>query len=260
MNFDRHGVAERLARAGSVRADEEAGALLAASGDGAALEDLVARRLRGEPLEWVVGWASFAGRRFALDPGVYVPRPQSEELARRAIGARSGRTGGRVVDIGTGSGALAATISAAVPSAVVIGTDLDPGAVACARRNGVVAVRTDLADGLRSGSFDIVVSVAPYVPTDAIRFLPRDVQDFEPRLALDGGPDGLAVVRRVVAAAGQLLRPGGQLLVELGGEQVDALGPDLARLGFTATETWTDGDGDVRGLVSTRGATSSTGQ
>lgn len=126
---------------------------------------------------------------------------------------------------------------------------MDRRAVACARRNGVIALLGDLDRCLRPGSFDVVTAIAPYVPTPDLRLLRTDVRRHEPRLALDGGVDGLAVVRRVVAAAARLLRPGGWMLVEVGGAQDRALGSTLAVSGFSHPTTWLDEDGDLRGLA-----------
>jgi len=128
--------------------------------------------------------------------------------------------------------------------------DLDPRAAACARRNRVAAVVGDVGHPpLRPGAFDLVTAVAPYVPTGALRLLPADVQRYEPRLALDGGADGLDLVRRVVEAAAGLLRPGGWLLVEVGGDQDAGLAPTLAAIGFQPGEPWHDDDGDLRGVA-----------
>jgi len=212
----------------------------------------VRRREDGEPLEWITGTAAFAGHRLHVRPGVYVPRPQSEGLADRAAAALP--AGGRLLDLGTGSGALAVALAARVPTASVVGLDLSPIAARCARANGVAVAVADLAAApVRSGSCDVVVAVAPYVPTDALRFLPADVQRHEPRGALDGGTDGLDVVRAVVVTAARVLRPGGWLLVELGADQDERLATDLAAAGFSAAETWTDADGDLRGLAARSG-------
>ena len=105
---------------------------------------------------------------------------------------------------------------------------------------------------LRRGGFDVVTAVAPYVPTDDLRFLPADVQRYEPRLALDGGEDGLVLVRHVVRAAGELLRSGGWLLTEIGGDQDDRLAPALAAAGFDPAEPWYDEDDDLRGIAARR--------
>lgn len=119
-----------------------------------------------------------------------------------------------------------------------------------ARRNGVCVLVGDLDLPLRPDrTFDVVTAVPPYVPTGDLRFLPADVKRFEPRAALDGGADGLDVARRVVAAAGRLLHPGGWLLMELGGEQDELLATDLASSGFGDVEPWRDHDGDLRGMA-----------
>jgi release factor glutamine methyltransferase len=181
-------------------------------------------------------------------PGVYVPRIQSEALARRAARLLSDHA--RAADLCTGAGAIAAHIRAEVPTISVIGVDVDPNAVVCAARNGVTALVGDLDLPLQPDhTFDVVTAVPPYVPTGALRLLPADVQRYEPRAALDGGADGLAVARRVVAAAGRLLRPGGWLLIELGGKQDETLAPDLAQSGFGDVESWRDDDAELRGLA-----------
>jgi release factor glutamine methyltransferase len=239
---------DRLTAAGCVAAAEEAAALVAASPGEDALEAWIRRREQGEPLAWITGATQFCGRALRVDPGVYVPRPHSEELARRAA-ALLAATDGRAVDLCTGAGAIAAHLTAEVPGATVLGVDVDPRAVACARRNGVTALLGDLDRPLRHRAFDLVTAVAPYVPTGNLRFLPADVRRHEPRRALDGGVDGLDLVRRIVAAAARLLRPGGWLLVELGGGQDRALRPTLAASGFSPAIPWFDEDGDLRGLA-----------
>lgn len=217
----------------------------------AELEARVRRRESGEPLAWIVGRVEFAGMTLAIGPGIYVPRRQTEELAHRAIARLPSR--GTAVDLCTGSGAVAAAMQQARPDALVVGVDIDPVAVGCAVRNGVVAVVGDLAASLHlPGAVDVVTAVAPYVPTADRAVLPSDVQRYEPRLALDGGDDGLAVVQRVVAHAARLLRPGGHVLLELGGTQDELLAADLARHGFSGVESWHDEDRDLRGVVARR--------
>jgi release factor glutamine methyltransferase len=230
-----------------VAADEEADELLAAAPDEATLNDYVGRRERGEPLAWITGAWGFCGEVVRVDTGVYVPRWQTEELARRAGSLlTSGRA--RAADLCTGSGAVAVHLMAVAPVAVIVGVDIDLKAARCARGNGVRAVVGDLGECLRPGVFDVVTAVAPYVPTESMRFLPADVQAYEPARALDGGPDGLTVLRRLVATAARLLSPGGWLLIEVGGEQVRALEPRLAAHGLARQDVWSDEDGDVRGL------------
>jgi release factor glutamine methyltransferase len=163
------------------------------------------------------------------------------------------RTAGTAVDLCTGSGAVAAWLQFGHPDAFVIGVDVDLAAVRCAASNGVRGLVGDLATPLHaSGVVDVITAVAPYVPTADRALLPSDVQRHEPVRALDGGDDGLDVVRRVVAHAARLLRPGGHLLLELGGDQDVALAPDLARHGFISSESWDDDDGDVRGVIARR--------
>ncbi|MGI8778407.1 MAG: N5-glutamine methyltransferase family protein [Acidimicrobiales bacterium] len=239
---------ERLAAAGCVSAAEEAAGLVAAAPDEPTLEAWLRRREDGEPPAWITGAVVFCGRPLHIGPGVYVPRAQSEELARRAANLLPDE--GRAVDLCTGAGAVAAHLGAQVPTALVVGVDVDRRAAACARRNGVPAAVGDLAAPLRArAGFDVVTAVAPYVPTADLRLLPADVQRHEPRLALDGGDDGLDLVRRVVADAGQLLRPGGWLLIEVGGDQDRALAVTLAATGFDIANPWWDDDGDLRGLA-----------
>jgi release factor glutamine methyltransferase len=240
-------IVERLASAGCVAPEEEARELQARVPDDRTLEDWLLRRERGEPLAWITGATTFCGRRIHVDPGVYVPRLQSEELARRAAALLP--DGGRAVDLCTGCGAIAVTMSAVCPSATVVGVDLDPLAVANARRNGVESVRADLGDALRSNTFDVVTCVAPYVPTGALRLLPSDVLRYEPSLALDGGDEGLDVLRRVVVSAARLLRPAGWLLLEVGGSQDEGLESALDDSGFGTVETWVDEADDLRGLA-----------
>lgn len=241
-------VVDRLAAAGCVDAEHEATTLLSAAPDAATLDDWINRREQGEPPEWITGAVVFCDRELHLTPGVYVPRPQTEELARRAVGALPRH--GRVLDLCTGSGAVAAHLRAEVPTAAVIGIDRDVRAAACARRNGVDAIVGDLGAPVRSSArFDVVTAVAPYVPSAAIALLPRDVQRYEPRLALDGGADGLDLVRRVIAVGAGCLRPGGWLLVEVAADQDRRLAPSLRAAGFGEIETWHDDDGDLRGLA-----------
>ena len=240
-------VADRLRAAGCVAAQEEAEEIAAGAPDEGALEEWVRRREQGEPLAWITGSVRFCGHRVHVDRGVYVPRYQTEELARRASELLP--ASGRAADLCTGAGAVAVHLMAEAPAATVVGVDIDDRASSCARRNGVLVVIGDLGDPLRSDTFDVVTAVAPYVPTPRLEFLPPDVPRYEPRLALDGGDDGLDLDRRIVVCAARLLRPGGWLLTELGGEQDKVLRPTLAASGFSTATPWFDEDGDLRGLV-----------
>ena len=238
---------ERLRRAGCVAAEDESDELAAAAPDAATLDAWLARREQGEPPAWITGRARFCGRWMAVAPGVYVPRLQTEDLARRA--GHHLPAGGRALDLCTGAGAVAAHLRAGDPHARVIGVDLDPRAAASARRNGVVAVVGDLDEPLAGPAhFDLVTAVAPYVPTAQLGLLSADVQRYEPALALDGGPDGLDLVRRIVAAAGRRLGQGGWLVIEVGGEQDSALAGSLSAAGFDLVRPWRDDEGDLRGI------------
>jgi release factor glutamine methyltransferase len=252
---DLEGLAAMLADAGFVAADEEAEELLArAAGDVELLDALVARRLTGEPLAWITGSISFCGLEIRVDPGVYVPRWQSELLARRAAARLPAH--GIAIDLCTGAGAIAKTLSTEHPGARVIASDVDERAVACARGNGVEVYRGDLFDPLPpalEGSVDVVVGVVPYVPTPDLALLQRDTFAFESTLSYDGGPDGTEILRRVLADSPRFLRPGGALMLELGAGQAEALAADLARLGYFDVSVLVDDDGNVRGIEATLG-------
>ena len=242
-------LSDRLAAAGCVAADEEAEELQAAAPDGATLEAMVLRREAGEPLAWIVGSLDFSGVRVRVAPGVYVPRLQTVPLARRAAALLP--TGGLAADLCTGAGAVARLIAHLRPDARVVATDIDARAVICATSNGVEVHEGDLFAPLPSelrGQVDVVTAVAPYVPAGDLRFLPRDVVAYEPVTALDGGADGLDLVRRMVDDAPAWLRPGGWLLLELGGDQGSAVRPLLTAAGFEDVCMLHDEEGDVRAI------------
>jgi release factor glutamine methyltransferase len=247
-------VTRELAAAGCVSAAAEARWLVEEAADPEKLRAMVARRVAGEPLQYVVGWAPFGWLRLAVGPGVFVPRPETEGLADRAAAhlRAAGRPTDRgtppgfpgplrriAVDLCTGSGAIACLLAAEVPGARVLATELDPAALAWARLNtdryGVELLAGDLDAPLPAelaGRVDVLCANVPYVPSGAIPTLPRDVRDHEPRLALDGGPDGLDVLRRVAARAGRWLAPGGVLLCEIGDDQGEAAAALLAGAGL----------------------------
>jgi release factor glutamine methyltransferase len=244
---------ERLMSGGFVAADEEARELLdAAAGDPARLEALVLRRETGEPLAWITGSVAFCGLQIVVHPDVYVPRWHTELVAERAAARLP--EGGVAIDLCTGCGALAATLRARRPGARVVGTDLDPNAVANARANGVEAYAGDLFAPVPGdlGLADVVAAVVPYVPRRALPLLQRDTFRFETALAYDGGEEGLDVLRRVLEEAPARLKPGGALVLEVGGSQAGDLDADLARLPYDDVAEITDEDGDLRGLELTR--------
>jgi release factor glutamine methyltransferase len=238
-----------LRSAGCVFAEEEARLLLDEASSPAELMTWTARRMAGEPLEQVVGWASFAGLRIAVDPGVFVPRRRSELVV--AVAAREPAE--VVVDLCCGTGALGAALAARWPAAEVHAADSDPAAVTCARRN-LPPERVHAGDlyaalppDLR-GRVDLLVVNAPYVPTDAIATMPREARDHEHRVALDGGGDGLDVQIRVAAEAREWLRPGGRVVVETGRDQAGRTAGLLASAGLT---TSVDTDDEIGGTAIT---------
>ena len=243
-------ITNRLAAAGCIAAEEEARELAtSARGDVELLNRMVERRATGEPLAWITGGVLFGGCQITVSEGVFVPRWQSESLARRAAELLPAR--GRAIDLGTGCGAIARVLSERRPEASVLGTEADAGAARCARRNGVTVVEGDLFQGVPAGwrgTVDVVVAVLPYVPTSEIAYLPRDVQAFEPILALDGGEDGLNVIRRAVSELRGWLRDGGHVLFEIGGDQPAPLTRLLEAQGFGAIRIGLDADGDPRSI------------
>ncbi len=238
----------RLRAAGCVFAEEEAELLAEAATSADELESLAARRAAGEPLEPLLGWVDFCGLRLAVSPGVFVPRQRTALLVDEVVALV--RPGSVVVDLGCGVGAIAAAVLARVPGVEVYAVDVDPAAVACARRN-LLAERVfegDLYDALPTdlrGAVDVVAANAPYVPTEAIALMPREARDHEHRVALDGGVDGLEVQRRVIAEAPAWLRPGGHVLVETGRGQLAGTSAALRTAGFTVAVVSDDESGGV---------------
>jgi release factor glutamine methyltransferase len=225
-----------LRAAGCVFAEEEALLLASAAGAPAELAAMVDRRVAGQPLEYVVGWAEFCGRRIAVFPGVFVPRRRTEFLADQAVAVAGPRA--VVVDLCCGSGAVGAVLTATVDQIELHAADIDPVAVRCARRNlggGGRVYEGDLFEPLPAelrGRVDVVVANAPYVPTEEVGLLPPEARLHEPLVALDGGVDGLDVLRRVVVEAPRWLAPGGVLLVETSERQAPALLALMVRSGL----------------------------
>ena len=163
---------------------------------------------------------------------------------------------GVAADLCTGAGAIAAVLAAGVPTARVLATELDGNAVQCARRNGVEVFEGFLDDPLPrelERRVDVMTAVVPYVPTDSLRLLPRDVQAFEPRLALDGGVDGQELLAAVVRRSARWLTPGGWLLLELGGDQAEPIGRLLREHRFEELDVMADEEGDPRAICARLG-------
>lgn len=224
----------RLRAAGCVFAEDEA-RLLAEAAAGEALESLVRRRVVGEPLEHLLGWAGFDGARVHVAPGVFVPRRRTEALVHAAVARLE--PGAVVVDLCCGCGAVGAAIARRVP-VELHAADLDPAATACAAVNldGLGTVHTgDLFAALPTslrGRVAVLVANTPYVPAGAIPAMPPEARDHEPRAALDGGADGLDPARRIAAGAPDWLAPGGAVLIETGADQAGPLAAEFARWGL----------------------------
>lgn len=246
---DRDGIAARLRASGSVFAEEEADVLLERTrGDdavGAAdLERMIARRVAGEPLEWIVGWVDFAGLRVGVEPGVFVPRRRTELLARLASEAMP--PGGVLVELCCGAAAVAAVVAhdaaaAGGPAPRLHVADIDPTAVRCAARNLGAAGEAHLGDlygalppALR-GRVDVLAANAPYVPSGEIRLMPPEAREHEPLATLDGGPDGVALHRRIARDAADWLAPHGVLLIETSRRQAPLTAAAMHAAGLTPT-------------------------
>ena len=216
-------------------AEDEAALLVATGAAPDELERMLRERVDGRPLEQILGWADFAGIRIVMQPGVFVPRRRSELVVRLA--AKAAHAGAIAVDLCCGSGALGAALLAARPDLEVYAADVDPAAVACARRN-LPPERVhegDLYDALPGelrGRVGVLLVNAPYVPTDAIAMMPPEARDHEHRVALDGGPDGLDTQRRVCAGAADWLEEDGTLVIETGRRQADATAALMAPAGL----------------------------
>jgi release factor glutamine methyltransferase len=199
------------------------------------LQAVAARRLRGEPVFRIIGEKGFWGLSFTLNEATLVPRPETEMLVRRGLELLEVRRGKRILDLGTGTGCIVIALLSELPTATAVAVDLAGAAVTAARQN---AERHGVADRLelRQGSwfaplaaeerFDLIVSNPPYIGQDELATLAPEVREHDPALALDGGPDGLAAYREIVATAAAFLRPGGILLLEIGYQQ----GPAVRRL------------------------------
>ncbi|MFJ5269657.1 putative protein N(5)-glutamine methyltransferase [Streptomyces sp. NPDC088358] len=232
-------VVAALRAAGCVFAEDEAELILSTARTPDEVTAMVDRRVSGLPLEHVVGWAGFHGLRISVEPGVFVPRRRTEFLVDQAVALA--RHVSLVVDLCCGSGAVGAALAASLDGPELHAADIDPAAVRCARRNvapfGGQVHQGDLyaalPDTLR-GRVDVLAANVPYVPTDEVGLLPPEARDHEPLTALDGGADGLDILRRVAEEAPRWLAPGGSLLVETSEPQAPLAMEAFARSGLIA--------------------------
>lgn len=260
----------RLRAAGCVFAEREAALLIDAEPDLERRESLIARRVAGEPLEYVVGWAEFQGQRFAISRGVFVPRHRSELLVIEAAGRAPRRDRLTVCDLGCGTGALGLKVARLLrdrepaPQVDLHLTDIDEAAAACAVANARVV--TDAVGGIAASSYrgdltqplptglraDVIVAHVPYVPTDRIALMPPEARDHELTATLDGGTDGLDPMRRLAqdVAGGARLAADGVLLAECGATQaaaarrvLEAVGLRVEIVNEPATDDWDGADG-----------------
>ncbi|MEC3956061.1 putative protein N(5)-glutamine methyltransferase [Nocardia sp. CDC153] len=239
----------RLRAAGCVFAEDEAALLLEAATDAGHLESLVTQRIAGFPLEHLLGWAEFRGLRVAVAPDVFVPRQRTGFLVEQAVALGRGYSAPNstlvALDMCCGCGALglafAKELAAEGIRVELTAADIEPAAVACARENllavGGRVFEGDLFDAVPSelrGRVDVLLANTPYVPSAEIAWMPPEARDHEPRRALDGGVDGLDVLRRIAAVAGEWLAPGGHLLVEESAEQAPVAAGIMRAHGLTA--------------------------
>ena len=224
-------------------------------------ESMIARRSRREPLAYILGQREFYSLQFEVTPAVLIPRPETEIVVAVSLDFIRNRPKATVYDIGTGSGAMALAIAANAPAAQLTAADISAPALAIAGRN---AVRLELASRIRFrradcfdpvdkmgalGRFDLVVSNPPYIRGDEIPQLSPEVSCFEPRIALDGGSDGLAFYRRIAARLAEHLEARGAAIVEIGADQLDAVGEVMRSAGAIRIKVTRDLAGLARVLV-----------
>lgn len=199
---------------------------------------IVEEKLSGKPLAHIIGEAEFMGRLFSVGPTVLIPRPETEELVEETVKNITGAQPSRILDLCSGSGCIAISLAFMFPAAEVTGADISPQALEVARKNAanmnlgnrVKFIQSDLFDNI-GGEFDFIISNPPYIPTEIIETLSPEVRK-EPRLALDGGPDGLDIVRKIIANACAHLKTGGLLALEIGCAQSEKV------LKFFKGEEW----------------------
>ncbi len=230
------------------------------------LRDLVRRSGQHEPIAYLVGHKEFFSLDFVVTPDVLIPRPETETLVQAALDLSRGKTPpvGRILDLCTGTGCVAVAMATHLPDSQLVATDASDGALRVAEENlrrhkllDRVSLRQgDLFDALgpQETEFDLIVSNPPYIPTGQIDTLSTTVAGYEPRTALDGGADGLALVRRIIAGAADRLRPAGTLAIEVGYDQGKIVRELLVAAGYVEARAVRDGLGHERVIMGVRPA------
>lgn len=220
-------------------------------------EELLHRRLGGEPLAYITGEREFCSRPFVVTRDVLIPRPETETLAELAMETAGRMKNPRILDLGTGSGCLAVTLSLETRGCEVFASDVSAAALGVARRNArahgarVRFVNSDILGSFAKSSFDMIISNPPYVSEAEYAELSPQIRRYEPRAALLGGEDGLACIRKIAAAAGTALREGGFLLLEIGAGQAQSVESIVSENGFSDIHIETDIGGVERVVKAT---------
>ena len=240
------------------------GTRILSAGQHRAIAALAERRIAREPVARIIGIKEFWSLRLRVNEATLVPRPDTETVVEAALAAldkRGGRSRAwRIADLGTGCGAILLALLTELPNAFGMGSDIDPAAIAMAHENAqrlhvtrAVFLASDMATALR-GPFDVIVSNPPYIATGDLDALPPEVRLFDPRVALDGGCDGLDSYRAIAAAAAALLTPGGILVVEVGAGQAEPVADVIAAAGLAPLTLRPDVNGVPRALVAEKAA------
>jgi release factor glutamine methyltransferase len=256
---DRPGLIAALFAGGSVFPEDELDALAAAASTDAELRALVARRVAGEPVEYLVGHAEFAGLQLRVASGVFVPRFRTEFLA--GLAADRVVSGQRLLDLGCGVGTIAAFVASRVSGVWITAVDVDPVALECACVNlpGATVVLAGRPGELPAGPFDLIVANLPYVPSVEVALMPRDARDHEFLAALDGGPDGLGPLRLYAPGLPRLLAQGGRFLVEVAEDQASGACGILQDAGLASVSVHHDEEVDATVIEASHSSTLTAG-
>ena len=202
--------------------------------------ELLGRRINKEPSAYLMGEKGFYSRNFTVNPSVLIPRPETELLAEEAIRIIESMESPAVLDLGTGSGCIAVTIAKECPNTNIYASDISPGALETASRNAlmhnaedkITFVNADLLNSFQEAAFDIIVSNPPYISESEFKTLEREVREYEPRLSLLAGPDGLRIIKEIVDESPFMLKDGGWCLIEIGAGQSERVKGLLYKRGF----------------------------